>query len=1289
MRIIVCFTKHLGMKLIYNIKSEFRRLLAYAGGIILVALLFGGEVWGQSNLAGQDFSSNYGDDWNGNEGFGFSAWNLYISGGTQDDAGHFLGNSTADGHGNINASDGRSFGMYGNNNAYANAERTLEYWGDGYSFFITLAVQWRDGGRGISLFNNAWDQIWNFDISNAGYGSTGWDYQADMVLEFRFTQVGNNIQIQVTGSSEISSWTNTFSTTVSNQTLKHFRIYTGGHNLGNAGERNLYVNHLKITANSFAPTENLTLRNLTIPANTTFNLNGQQLTIEENGTFKNHGTFIPGTGTVVFKDNTEVTGDSTTPFYIAVVDTDNPVQGVNFGEAKSTISHQLIIQSGFVNDHAPALEENSTLLYQTSGGYNRGIEWNTPWHVQVANETHLNLNISAFVNNLTMGGNLIIDENSSVSVDAGHTQNLEVHGDLTLNGTLTLSEEIGSDLHIGGNWTSTGTFTPNNREVIFNGSETQEITGTTSFDYLRIDNTGAGAIMNDPMEVTKRLVVEENALLHMGEHIISGEGTFELKSRGRLAIGHPNGITLSGSTGNIQTSGTRTFAPEATYHYVGSENQRSGDALPRELASKNIIVELKEDHHELTINVGGEGAIEIDTGGSLEIRSGTLVETQQNISSESKRIDGTGNLVMSGGKYLITSIGSTTHKPRISGDYDLSEGTIILGANGEQLLRGGSNRHYHNLTFKNQTISKISSGIPHISGTVTIQDQATVDSENKTFGDKNTDLTMSGGRLILTGARTLPDMAGDYNLTGGTIEFAGSSVDHKIRGEKTYFNIDITGTVNSPSDDVTIAENGTIAIKEDGVFSISNQRSILGDGNFHLEEGGTLLYGSSGGINTSGEAGNIRVTGTRTFNPDATYGFIGGVNQVTGDALPATVQNLVVSKTNSDYHVTFSRDITITGELRLNQGVIHTGEHLLHLSNGEPTSLVAETGNENFENSYIIGQFRRDVTEEGQDYAFPVGRESHAQTAVVNFTNLAHGTLTASFITPTPQTPAFYANLPDVFDDISINTLSGEGYWQLDASNEIGNSNYTLSLFANGFNNMLKPENIRIMKKDGEGNNWDLAGTSGGYSGTEGSYIFSHTGITGFSFFTFGSNYADNPLPVEWLSFEARLQHPEVHLHWQTASETNNNYFTVLRSGDGHQFEAIGQLPGAGNSNQLLRYQFTDTQPMPGISYYRVRQIDFDGQTDYSQTVAVQNLPSQHPVQVYTHQGQIHIHLPQNHLQQWHYQLHNPGGIRLASGQIAPHQDQIILDATPWQAQLLIISLHNGETVLHEKLLIR
>jgi len=98
-----------------------------------------------------------------------------------------------------------------------------------------------------------------------------------------------------------------------------------------------------------------------------------------------------------------------------------------------------------------------------------------------------------------------------------------------------------------------------------------------------------------------------------------------------------------------------------------------------------------------------------------------------------------------------------------------------------------------------------------------------------------------------------------------------------------------------------------------------------------------------------------------------------------------------------------------------------------------------------------------------------------------------------------------------------------------------------------------------------------------------------------------------NILPVELSSFSAISDKNQVTLHWQTAQEINNDYFQIERKTTQSQTWApIGKILGEGNSETTIRYSFTDTKPVNGLNYYRLKQIDYDGQFEYSEMVSVE-----------------------------------------------------------------------------------
>jgi hypothetical protein len=93
------------------------------------------------------------------------------------------------------------------------------------------------------------------------------------------------------------------------------------------------------------------------------------------------------------------------------------------------------------------------------------------------------------------------------------------------------------------------------------------------------------------------------------------------------------------------------------------------------------------------------------------------------------------------------------------------------------------------------------------------------------------------------------------------------------------------------------------------------------------------------------------------------------------------------------------------------------------------------------------------------------------------------------------------------------------------------------------------------------------------------------------------------PLPVSLTSFEETCSDDKILITWTTISETNNDYFTLEKSSDGIVFKEIGIINGSGNSTILKNYKLFDDNQTSGISYYRLKQTDFDGKFEYHNTI--------------------------------------------------------------------------------------
>lgn len=344
----------------------------------------------------------------------------------------------------------------------------------------------------------------------------------------------------------------------------------------------------------------------------------QTLTIGPDGSFVNNGIFTANNSTIVLNGTSYTGGTSVSTFNNITVEG----LDVTLDYTSTEISGVLDLKVGSI-ENAPHFVSGSTLKYSQGGEYIRVTEWNNPYNVTVANNTHLKLNIASFGGDLTVNGNLSVESGSIVDMESA-TDLFIVNGDLDLVGELRLSTAIGGDMEITGDWDRSGTFTPNSRLVSFTASSgTQEFNNHTTFDYIKIDNSGSELNMNAGMAIVQAMYVENGACLDMNTNIVDGAGSFELLSEGKIKIGSLVGITSSGATGNIQVTGTRTFSTGGEYHFTASDDQVPGNGMPSTVG--DLIVDLATSDKTLTL------ASDYTVGNQFELNSGFLNVGSNNI----------------------------------------------------------------------------------------------------------------------------------------------------------------------------------------------------------------------------------------------------------------------------------------------------------------------------------------------------------------------------------------------------------------------------------------------------------------------------------------------------------------------------------------------------------------------------------------------------------------------------------------------------------------------------------
>jgi hypothetical protein len=336
--------------------------------------------------------------------------------------------------------------------------------------------------------------------------------------------------------------------------------------------------------------------------------------------------------------------------------------------------------------------------------------------------------------------------------------------------------------------------------------------------------------------------------------------------------------------------------------------------------------------------------------------------------------------------------------------------------------------------------------------------------------------------------------------------------------------------------------------------------------------------GSNTAVIFSSNGGRVTVNGT-------------GAQVILGESgrLPE-IYNLTVNKSSGSF--TLNIPVSITNNLTLTSGnLTSSAANLLTMLDNSTVTGVSNS-------SYVNGPVRK----EGNDaFTFPVGKGGYYRPIGISAPSATNHHFTAEFYLADSDGSYTHSS-----KDASLHHLSRCEYWILNRTNGSSNVNVTLSWNTSscGVTNLA---DLKVARWNGS--QWKDHG-NGGTSGnnTAGSVVTS-AAVTSFSPFTLASNTSENPLPVNLLHFQASIEGGRVLLDWATTSENNSDYFSIESSIDAVNFTEVTRVSAAGNSNVLLNYRAFDNAPASDVSYYRLRQVDYDGRFMYS-NVEVVNIPT-------------------------------------------------------------------------------
>ena len=585
------------------------------------------------------------------------------------------------------------------------------------------------------------------------------------------------------------------------------------------------------------------------------------------------------------------------------------------------------------------------------------------------------------------------------------------------------------------------------------------------------------------------------------------------------------------------------------------------------------------------------------------------------------------------GDFSVTDDDGADNVNLFSGD----NGTVTIG--GDMIIDGtsGSNVQFQ-ISAGSSTLNVLGDFIKNGTNDFRLHTYTSASSGNDVVMNIAGDLTVNSGSFVIHGSATAGPTT-TINLEGSLTKVAAAYISMTNTSDRGSFNFSGTGNVQQVDVDINVAnnmDNIRFFIKDDAyVLPITRDWEIGNNSSLTIENGGTLDCGFNGatplnlidytganvtsfdiqqggiikitstnGINKTGTAnGNVQLD-TRTYDVSATYWYIGKADQVTGNAITTAnhvtneIDKYLIIDLDSATSVTLSGTVE-TGIIDFIAGDFILGNYnlILGLTNeigtqgtisaysGSFLSYVATTGS---------GVYKRMFLSPSVNYLFPIGSTTTSYNpATLNFSGSIDNF--SARVDEIPNPASYYLSTDK---DSLVNRM-----WFISESVSGGTtSNLTLQWETTHENSLFSRPTSNIYHY--YTNEWNEEAYSS-RNVVASPYTTTASGITSFSPFVIGKSGL--VLPIDLLIFSANYNSKVVNITWSTASETNNDYFTLEKSKDGLNFTAFSKIDGAGNSNITLNYSVEDNNPYNGISYYRLKQTDFDGKFSYSKIISVEN----------------------------------------------------------------------------------
>lgn len=450
--------------------------------------------------------------------------------------------------------------------------------------------------------------------------------------------------------------------------------------------------------------------------------------------------------------------------------------------------------------------------------------------------------------------------------------------------------------------------------------------------------------------------------------------------------------------------------------------------------------------------------------------------------------------------------------------------------------------------------------------------------------------------------------------------------DNLTRPDETT-DVVITNSAINPVEinEASGAKCKDLLIESQTVSLVGSSPSMLIKGNLSVVGQGLLDFEQTIGTSTVKLDGDLTISsGDNLRTGNAVFIFNGANKTISGQG------TIELNELQLGTNVSLSLegvDLEIASTLFLNQNSkLHLQGGDIIINNPEPDAIIR------FSNSYIISETNADdygyvvwnIGNRTGDYAVPFGGVYNGVVKDLTFKysihNVGVGAAMGAVKFTTYPTNAQNQPMPTTVTHLTNDFGKDNSHHILDrfwiVENGIANAGfevyprieYQFKYNDEDWNNPINKitEEKLVAQRYNENNNtWQ-------------DWLYSSTALTFSNALDItlddGKDYYDiwtladdsDPLPIELVSFSGACNNGSVNLKWTTASETNNNQFVIERSLDGDSFEQILEIQGSNNSNYVIDYAATDDAPLDKLAYYRLKQIDYDGDADYSSLIGVQ-----------------------------------------------------------------------------------